>query len=280
MKFECCSTLVTGVSYLFRLASGESQPVAIAAPCAVNPGRIELAGNSFDLSCGLPDDDSDGVPDQSDNCPTIANPAQIDQDLDDIGNECDTDLDGDGIDNTIDNCPAIENQDQLDQDGDGSGDDCDADSDNDTVSNSQDNCPLTPNTDQADNDDDQIGDACDVDDDNDGLDDNSDNCPTIANPEQFDFDGNGQGDACDGDIDGDGVANEMDHCALSPQNESVNSAGCSAVQFLAVTCVRTDYAQHGQYVSCVAHTANQLVQQGLISQRQKARFIREAAKNK
>ena len=43
------------------------------------------------------------------------------------------DADGDGIENDLDNCPSIANEVQLDTDGDGQGDDCDNDDDNDGV---------------------------------------------------------------------------------------------------------------------------------------------------
>ena len=52
------------------------------------------------------DDDSDGVGNPCDNCPTSANPGQEDIDSDTIGNVCD-------------NCPTIANLDQIDTDGDG-----------------------------------------------------------------------------------------------------------------------------------------------------------------
>ena len=41
--------------------------------------------------------DGDGVPDESDNCPNVANADQLDTDSDGLGNECDAD-DGGAID--------------------------------------------------------------------------------------------------------------------------------------------------------------------------------------
>ena len=55
--------------------------------------------------------DSDGTPDELDNCPLAANAAQ-------------TDGDGDGVGDVCDNCPAIANADQADSDYDGFGDVC------------------------------------------------------------------------------------------------------------------------------------------------------------
>ncbi|MGH7289898.1 MAG: hypothetical protein ACREJT_01715, partial [Myxococcota bacterium] len=45
----------------------------------------------------LPDADSDGVPDASDNCVAVANPTQLDTDLDSQGDACDSDDDGDDL---------------------------------------------------------------------------------------------------------------------------------------------------------------------------------------
>ncbi len=60
-----------------------------------------------------PDADSDGIRDDSDNCPNIAN---FDQ----------SDLDGDSVGDVCDNCPQVANSIQTDNDADGIGDLCDA----------------------------------------------------------------------------------------------------------------------------------------------------------
>src|SRR5438128_916602 len=65
-----------------------------------------------------PDTDQDGIPDDMDNCPTVANPDQGDIDADGAGDVCDDDMDGDGIVNASDNCIAISNADQTDANGD------------------------------------------------------------------------------------------------------------------------------------------------------------------
>ena len=78
------------------------------------------------------DSDADGVPDSSDNCPSVANPLQENNDGDSDGDVCDPDDDNDGIIDTDDNCPIDANFDQADADFDGLGDVCDASGD-DTV---------------------------------------------------------------------------------------------------------------------------------------------------
>lgn len=107
------------------------------------------------------------------------------------------DSDGDGITDDEDNCPMLANPDQADTDGDGKGDTCDEDIDGDGIGNEQDNCPLVANSDQLDLDDDGLGDACDIDLDGDGINNDADNCPNLYNPNQIDVDMDGIGDACD-----------------------------------------------------------------------------------
>jgi aminopeptidase N len=53
----------------------------------------------------LADGDSDGVPNGSDNCPAVSNPAQEDTDGDLLGNACDDDDDGDSLIDILDCAP-------------------------------------------------------------------------------------------------------------------------------------------------------------------------------
>ncbi len=159
------------------------------------------------------------------------------------------------------------------------GDACEADDDNDGVLDQLDNCPLTSNPDQANSDGDADGDACDVDDDNDGIIDEFDNCPFDVNLDQADSDSDGAGDVCDADVDGDGVPNDLDLCALSPLDRAIGPDGCTGVQFVARECSRGSFVQHGQYVSCVAHAANEAVVQELLTPKEKAQLVKEAAQS-
>ena len=77
------------------------------------------------FSTPVADGDGDGVPDDSDNCPTVSNADQLDQDGDGVGNACDPDQDGDDVDDGDDNCALTPNADQRDTDADNLGDECD-----------------------------------------------------------------------------------------------------------------------------------------------------------
>lgn len=160
--------------------------------------------------------DSDGVGDACDLCPSVPDPLQENLDGDALGDACDDDIDGDGVLNDADNCPYVPNPGQTDTDGDGVGDLCDDDDDGDGVPDLDDPCPLSPET--PENCAIIEGCFCTTDTDGDGFDDTTDNCPGVANPEldangkQIDTDGDGLGDLCDPDIDGDGILNHLDNC--------------------------------------------------------------------
>jgi len=228
----------------------------------------------------FPDEDVDGVPDGTDNCPTVVNPDQADNDHDGLGDLCDPDDDNDTVLDGADNCPFIANTSQADNDHDGIGDACDPDDDNDGVLDGADNCPLVANADQADNDHDGLGDTCDPDDDNDGVLDGADNCPLVANASQADYDHDGLGDACDPDDDNDGVLDGADQCAGSDLRPTVVISGCnSGVPNLvfptgckisdAVEDCAAGAANHGGFVSCVASYTNTLKKQGILTGAQK-----------
>ena len=97
------------------------------------------------------------------------------------------DSDGDGIDDDVDTCPTVANPDQTlpvfysDADADGLGNPADSiaacEAPSGYVANKDDNCPTVTSSDTTDTDNDGIGDACDEDDDNDGIPDGNDCAP-------------------------------------------------------------------------------------------------------
>ncbi|OUS24818.1 hypothetical protein A9Q98_13050 [Thalassotalea sp. 42_200_T64] len=277
----------SGSSYRININGLGSTTINIESPCAILPAENVVIGEgeeaiSLNISCDTPilDSDEDGVADSADNCPLMANSDQLDQDDDGLGNICDLDLDGDSIDNNIDNCPDFSNIDQSDLDDDLIGDPCDDDIDGDTIPDAVDNCSLITNINQADNDSDGAGDVCDVDDDNDSFVDLEDNCPNHSNYDQLDSDYDGAGDICDSDIDGDGIGNDLDLCLLTPINTAITQDGCNAEQHIVKECSIENSPNHGKYVSCVAKEAKSLVDLGLISQKEKSRYVTQAARNK
>ncbi|MEW6199299.1 MAG: kelch repeat-containing protein [Planctomycetota bacterium] len=123
-----------------RLADAGSYTVRVTGACGEvgsTPATLTVRG----------DTDRDGVADDEDNCPQVANPDQRDSDDDGVGDACDgcpadpdkiepgacgcgvpdADADGDGVPDCVDNCPTKRNADQLDADDDGIGDACDDD---------------------------------------------------------------------------------------------------------------------------------------------------------
>lgn len=203
-----------------------------------------------DCRCSSPtDSDGDGVPNASDNCPTVANASQQDADHDGVGDACDPqtcgngrregseacdgtddlacsgqcqssctcpgslpDGDGDGVPDQFDDCPAVANPSQSDLDRDGLGDACDPQTCGNAAREGGEEC------DGAD------ASACpgrcrstctcapNVDTDGDGVIDDFDDCPTVANPAQTDSDGDGIGDACDPQTCGNGVRETPESC--------------------------------------------------------------------
>jgi Thrombospondin type 3 repeat len=94
--------------------------------------RSEVVTTARASSCGdatpAPgDNDGDGIPDASDNCPSTSNPSQRNTDGDAFGNACDSDKDDDGVLNEDDNCPVVANAAGQADDGDADsvGDACD-----------------------------------------------------------------------------------------------------------------------------------------------------------
>lgn len=138
--------------------------LSVATSLFVTSGQAGISSFSSNSSLQFQADyDNDGIPNESDNCPSVPNADQSDLDDDGLGDACDPDKDGDGIFDANDNCPTVPNPDQLDADGDALGDDCDPDDDGDGIFDINDNCPFVSNPDQLDEDVDGLGDACDDD---------------------------------------------------------------------------------------------------------------------
>ena len=244
----------------------------------------DIIGDACD-SCPLDqfnDADDDGVCGDVDNCPTVSNTDQANADGQGAGDACiaGDDNDGDLWENQYDNCADVANADQANADFDALGDVCDScptdganDADDDGYCADADNCPVTANSDQIDTDGDGLGNACDPDDDDDGVPDGPDNCQLQENADQADFDMDGEGDECDFDDDGDYVVDAGDRCPMTEANALVDTDGCALAQLCPCDGA---WRNHGKYVSCVAHTSEDFLAAGLITEVEKDTIVSTA----
>jgi len=178
------------------------------------------------------DSDGDGLKNDSDNCPEISNPDQINYDDDAFGNECDLDDDNDGKEDILDLCEYGEKSwfsvESTDFDSDGCRDLTeDEDDDNDGVIDNDDAFPKDADE-SADSDTDGVGDNADAfpldpnettDTDADGVGDNADAFP-LDPSETTDTDADRVGDNADTDDDDDGVADVNDAFPLDSSETS------------------------------------------------------------
>ncbi len=139
--------------------------------------------HGFDPTVVDNDADGDGRSDPFDNCPSVFNPGQENNDGDSEGDVCDLDDDNDGMPDSwelIYGLNALLDDSSVDSDGDGMSNlyeyqygfnpiVVDNDADGDGRSDPFDNCPSVFNPGQENNDGDSEGDVCDLDDDNDGM---------------------------------------------------------------------------------------------------------------
>jgi len=84
------------------------------------------------------------------------------------------------------------------------------------------------------------------------------------------------------DADADGVPDSLDLCPNTPQGAVVNDDGCSIDQLAPCAGPASGgvWKNHGQYVSTVAHVANDFLAQGLISEDEKGAIVAAAAQSK
>jgi len=131
------------------------------------------------------DRDGDGVLDNEDNCPFVANPMQVDTDGNGVGDACQ-----EMVECTVTEPTCKSNEDCA------AGEICAVPVDRCVPSQ----CCFDPETGDEFCTDDCLS-ACipsaDPDTDRDGIVDSEDNCPETPNPDQIDTDGDGVGDACD-----------------------------------------------------------------------------------
>jgi OOP family OmpA-OmpF porin len=164
--------------------------------------------DGFEDQDGCPDfdNDDDGVPDEEDRCPTQA---EDEDDFQDDDGCPDPDNDGDGIPDTKDACPNEAGPASESPKTNG----CPSkDVDNDGVDDSKDKCPTEP----EDKDGFQDDDGCpDPDNDHDGVLDEDDACPNVKGPERSDPKLNG----CPSpDRDGDTYDDANDKCPDQPED--------------------------------------------------------------
>ena len=85
----------------------------------------------------------------------------------------------------------------------------------------------------------------------------------------------------EGDADCDGVPDDADRCPETPEGEEVNNDGCTVAQFCPCDGPLNGgkWKNHGKYVSCVAHTAGDLVKADLITAGDKDVIVSTAAQS-
>ncbi|MFO7177694.1 MAG: thrombospondin type 3 repeat-containing protein [Pseudomonadota bacterium] len=188
-----------GFNGVFTVGAGTAAVDGIGAPTV----RAMLG---FTYVAELRDEDRDGIPDDEDECPALAEDRDGYEDSDGCP---DGDNDLDTIPDAVDRCPLqAEDMDGFEDD-----DGCpDLDNDKDGLPDTADQCPLEPETKNGYKDDDGCPDQADTD--NDGVPDERDRCPN----EPEDTDGFEDTDGCpDPDNDGDGIPDDRDECIDEPE---------------------------------------------------------------
>ena len=217
-----------------KFASQAQSPAALGLSARYTPGAVSLIAGAevpLDSAVGVPvvrgilgigwaprvhDQDGDGVPDEVDQCPELAEDKDGFEDSDGCP---DFDNDDDGVPDDSDRCPTEkEDTDEFEDD-----DGClDPDNDHDGILDAQDACPNEAGA--ASKDPKQNG-CPERDRDVDGIPDSQDKCPTRAE----DRDAFQDEDGCpDPDNDGDKVLDADDACPLlaGPERSDPSLNGC------------------------------------------------------
>ncbi len=108
-----------------QITEWTSTQVTVVVPPGAGSGFISVTTDAGAVTNDLwfldTDGDDDGIANDVDNCPDVANAGQDDLDGDDLGDVCDGDIDGDGADNEDDAFPTDADE-SADSDKDGVGD--------------------------------------------------------------------------------------------------------------------------------------------------------------
>lgn len=91
----------------------------------------------------------------------------------------------------------------------------------------------------------------------------------------FDSDAYGEGDVCDPD-DNDGIYDDLDLCPETEAEAIVDSDGCSIGQLCEEDWV---WKNHGKYVLCVTHAAEDFLEEGLITEEEMDAIVSEAGQS-
>ncbi|MEE9343542.1 MAG: choice-of-anchor B family protein [Gammaproteobacteria bacterium] len=97
-------TLINGSSTTIHIDLSADLPGSQLQTLQINATEVEPERDDNEILLSLEilaDQDSDGVADSHDNCPTLSNPSQLDTDNDGEGDVCDSDIDGDGLSNVL-----------------------------------------------------------------------------------------------------------------------------------------------------------------------------------
>jgi hypothetical protein len=74
----------------------------------------------------------------------------------------------------------------------------------------------------------------------------------------------------------DSAGHDDDDCPGAPEDERVNENGCAIAQLCPCDNPDNPWKNHGKYVSCIAHAAEDFVAAGLISEEDKDAIVSEA----